>query len=40
MAGGMVAAGVAALLVPGAVERARVADGPLADAREPLAERV
>jgi MFS family permease len=41
MAGGMVAAGVAALLVPGAVKRARVADGPaLADARKPLAERV
>jgi MFS family permease len=41
MAVGMVAAGMAALLVPGAVKRARVADGSArADAAEPLVERV
>jgi MFS family permease len=39
MAVGMVAAGLAALLVPGAVKRAHVADGPaLAGAVEPLVE--
>jgi EmrB/QacA subfamily drug resistance transporter len=39
MAVGMVAAGMAALLVPGAVKRARVADGPaFAGAVEPLVE--
>jgi MFS family permease len=39
MAVGMVAAGMAALLVPGAVKRARVADGPaLVDVVEPLVE--
>jgi hypothetical protein len=37
----MVAAGMAAVLVPGAVKRARVADGPArADAVEPLVEQV
>jgi MFS family permease len=41
MAVGMVAAGMAALLVPGAVKRARVADGPArADAAAPVVEQV
>jgi MFS family permease len=41
MAAGMVAAGMAALLVPGAVKRALVADGPArADAVEPLVEQL